>query len=310
VLRSLTRVAARAQAVHIETGNVVQGIVGGHPVHASSRLAVVVASVAALGASLGLSHTARAGATVNVVVLMEHGQGTASMAQPYLNKFIALAAQPPNNFDPASTGKYFTDRLLAEAYIKSDSPRYGIFSLPAFLELRRAYNMDVLGEAKINAGGEQYFIVSMKQGSLADCKGKTLATDHLQIPSDEKFIEKVVASGAFTKADFSIVQTKRFGQAGNDVINGNAECALINDAQLANGQKSNAALKAVWSSAKLPAMAVVAFPSAPPAEKATFQGSLPNLCAGAAAAQVCTPIGVLSINSNAAQFQAIIAKYP
>jgi hypothetical protein len=260
--------------------------------------------------SFGFADTAKAGATVNVVVLMEHGQGTASMAQPYLNKFIALAAQPPNNWDPASSGKYTTLRPDAEAYIKSDNPRYGIFSLPAFLELRRSHNLDVLGEAKINAGGQQYFIVSVKQGSLADCKGKTVATDHLQLPSDEKFIEKIVAAGAFTKADFSVVQTKRFGQAVNEVTNGNAECALINDAQLASGQKSNASLKTVWSSAMLPAMAVVAFPSAPAAEKTAFQGSLPNICTGAAAAQVCTPIGVLSINNNAAQFQAIIAKYP
>jgi hypothetical protein len=241
---------------------------------------------------------------------MEHGQGTASMAQPYLDKFIALAAGAPNNWDAASSGRYTTTRADADAYIKSASPHYGIFSLPAFLELRKTYNLEAIGEAKTNAGGEQFFIASIKQGSLADCKGKTLATDHLQTPSDEKFIEKIVAAGGFTKGDFTIVQTKRFGQAVNEMINGNAECVLIHDAQLASAQKGNAAVKAVWSSAKLPAMVLAAFPSAPAAEKATFASSLPNICTGAAAGSVCAPVGLLSISNNAAASQGHVSKYP
>jgi hypothetical protein len=279
-------------------------------VRVTARSAVAVASLAVLGAGLGLADTARAGATVNVVVLKEHGMGTATQAQPYLDKFIALAGQPPNGWDPASSGRYTTDRGAADAYIKSANPHYGIFSLPAFLALRKTYNLDVVGEAKTNSGGEQYSIASLKQGSLADCKGKTLATDHMQTPDDVKFIEKVVADGAFTKADFKIVETKRFSQAVNEMINGNAECVLIHEAQLTHAQQSNPGLKALWSSAKLPGMAVVAFPSAPAGEKTTFQGSLPNICSGAAVKQVCDPIGVLSINGNAAQYQAIIAKYP
>jgi hypothetical protein len=246
---------------------------------------------------------------VKVVVLKEHGIGTASQAQPYLDKFIALAAQPPNNWDAASTGKYFTDRALAEGWIKSDGPHYGIFSLPSFLALRKTHNLEVVGEAKTDSGGEQYFVASIKQGSLADCKGKTLATDHLQTGDDEKFIEKIVAAGAFTKGDFTIVQTKRFGQAVNEMINGNAECVLIHEAQLAAGKKTNGAVKDVWASAKLPGMPIVAFPSAPAAEKTTFQGSLPNICTGAGT-QVCKDIGVLAINNNAAQYQAVIGKYP
>jgi hypothetical protein len=262
-----------------------------------------------LGAGLGLAHTAKAGAVVKVVVLMERGVGTPSAAQPYLNQFMGTAGQL-NGWDPASSGMYFTNRPQAEAWIKSDSPYFGIFTLPAFLALRRNLKLDVIGEAKTNTGGEQYFIASLKQASLADCKGKTLATDHLQTPDDEKFIEKVVAAGAFTKADFTVVPTTRFLQANSHLSNGNAECVLIHDAQLAALQKSNSSAKVVWSSAKLPGLAVVAFPNAPAAEKAAFQASLPKICQGNNQS-VCSAVTLLALNSaSQATYQTVINAYP
>ena len=81
-------------------------------------------------------------------------------------------------------------------------------------------------------------MVSKTAGSLGDCKGKRLATDHFD---DPKFIEKVVAAGAFKPGDFTVVTTKRFGEAGRKIISGDADCALIDDAQLADVIKLDAA---------------------------------------------------------------------
>ena len=62
--------------------------------------------------------------------------------------------------------------------------------------------------------------------------------------------EKVVAAGAFKMTDFTVVPTTRFGQAGTTLLNGGAECALIDDAQLAALAKTpgGADVKTVWSS--------------------------------------------------------------
>ena len=229
-------------------------------------------AVVSLGAGLFASPVASAGSPVAVIVLKEHGVGTPSLAQPYLDKFIGIAAQL-NGWDPATKGRYETKRPAAEAWIKAEAPHYGIFSLAAFLADRKAYNLEPIGQATMaSGGGQQYFIVSKNQGSTSpSCKGKTLATDHAD---DVKFNDSVVAAGAFKMSDFTVVPTTRFGQAGTTMLNGGAECALIDDAQLVEFNKAaNGAGKQVWSSAKLlPPMVVAAFPSAPAAR----EGGLPG----------------------------------
>ena len=259
--------------------------------------------VAATGAVSGAAFAG--GPTVKVILLREHGVGTSSTVQPYLDKFIATAAQQ-NGWDPASAGRFEAKRASAQAWIQGNDPHYGIFSLAAFLALRKQYNLEPIGSATLDTGGgEQYFIVSTSQSTLAGCKGKQLATDH----DDQAFVEKVVADGQFTMGDFTVVPTKRFGEAGFKVINGAAECALIDDAQLADLKKTSPSINVAWTSAKLPPMPVVAFPAAPAAEKAAFQQSLPKICP--TDPDTCKSVGLKVLtNANAQAYQAIIGKYP
>ncbi len=259
-----------------------------------------------LGAAL-FAAPASAGSPVAVIVLKEHGVGTATQAQPYLTKFIGIAAQQ-NGWDPASKGQYETTRAGADAWIKAETPHYGIFSLAAFLAARKAYNLEPIGSATMaTGGGQQYFIVSKTADSLAACKGKQLATDH----EDQAFVEKVVAAGAFKMADFTVVPTTRFGQAGTKLLNGEVECALIDDAQLASlgNAPGGAAVKTVWTSAKLPPMVIAAFPSAPAAEKAAFKDSLPKICQGSGQ-QTCTQVGLQTLTTASAQdYAGVVAAY-
>jgi hypothetical protein len=265
-------------------------------------------AVVSLSAGLFAGPVASAGNPVAVIVLKEHGVGTATQAQPYLDKFIAIAAQQ-NGWDPASKGHYETSRGNADTWIKAETPHYGIFSLAAFLANRKAYNLDPIGSATMaTGGGQQYFIVSKTADSLAACKGKQLATDH----EDQAFVEKVVAAGAFKMADFTVVPTKRFAQAGTMVLNGGAECALIDDAQLAALKQAPGGVdaKTVWStSSPLPPMVVAAFPSAPAAEKTAFQASLPKICQGGGQ-QTCNQVGLQTLTTASAQtYAAVVAAY-
>lgn len=258
--------------------------------------------------ALGLTATqAGAGDTVGVLVLKEHGVGSAAQAQPYVEKFVAMAAK--QNGWAGAKGQYHTTRNNADAFISAEKPHYGILSLAAFLDYRGKHNVEVIGSAQVaRSGGQQYYLISKSASDLAGCKGQSLASDHAD---DPKFIEKVVAKGAFKLGDFTLVKTTRPVQTIKKVIGGDATCALVDDAQLAEVGKieGGSAVKSVWSSDKLPPMVVVAFPSAPAAEKKGFQSSLGKLCEGEAKAS-CTEVGILSLKSaGASDYASVVDAY-
>ncbi len=261
---------------------------------------------AGLAAAFGLAATALAGGNVNVVVIKEHAVGSTSTAQPYLDKLIEVTVK--ENGWSGGTGKFFTKRGDAEGWIGSDKPSYGIISLGAFLEYQGKYKIEGIGEALVaQGGGQQYFFISKSAGDVNGCKGKKLASDHAD---DPRFIDKVVAGGAFKLGDFTLEKTTRPVQTIKKVMNDEADCALIDDAQLAElGKMGAGGVKQVWASAKLPSMIVAAFPSAPEAERKAFQASLPKICAGAGA-QVCKDVGLQALTSGApGSLSGIVAAY-
>jgi hypothetical protein len=258
-------------------------------------LALAVAATA-LGSVMGLvPGSAQAGGPIGILVLKEHGIGSAAQAQPYVDKLVTVTATL-NQWSGGAKGEYHTTRDGAKGFISSADPHYGIFSLAAFLGLRETYKLEVVGQALVSrAGGQQYFIVSKDAGDLAGCKGKTLATDH---GDDTRFIDGVVARGAFRLADFTLVPTKRPLQTIKKVVSGDAVCALIDDAQNSELGKIEGAgnVKVVWTSDKLPPMVIAAFPSAPSAEKKTFQTNLPKVCEGDGKS-ACSEVGMQALRS-------------
>lgn len=263
---------------------------------------------AALIAALALTPLAAdAGDSVNILILKEHGVGSASTAQEYVDKLVARVAGL-NEWTVAS-GKYVTSRSAGKTYIKESDPHFGILSLGAFLDLRGANKLEVVGSAEVTGGGgRQYFIVSASQTTLAGCKGKTLGTDH---GDDVRFVDKVVGQSDFSLADFTVEDTRRPMKTVNAVARGEVDCALIDDAQqaaMANVEGGDA-VKVVWSSDKLPPMVVVAFPSAPAAERKSFQANLGSVCSGDGAA-ACKEVGLASLaKADEAVYADVIADY-
>jgi hypothetical protein len=247
------------------------------------------------------------GGSVGVLVLKEHGIGSAAQAQPYVDKFVAIAAK--QNGWSSAKAQFQTTRAAADTFVQAEKPHYGILSLAAFLGLKGKYNLDVIGQVAVaRAGGQQYFLISKSAADLAGCKGKRLATDHAD---DAKFVENVVFGGKLKLADFTLVPTTRPLQGIKKVAGGEAECALVDDAQLAELSHLEGAegVRSVWSSDKLPPMAVVAFPSAPAAERTAFKASFGKLCDGDAKA-ACAEVGIQSFKGAAeSDYAAVIAAY-
>ncbi len=246
-------------------------------------------------------------ATVWILVVKEHGVGSPTLVQPYLDRFVAIAAEQNGWAD--AKGQYYNNRSAAEAFIQAHHPHYGIFSLPVFLALRARYGLDVLGQVAVSlAGGRQYYLISKSAVDLAGCKGKTVVSDHTD---DARFIERVVAGGRFTLADFTVVEAQRPLQTIAKVINGDAVCALIDDAQLAElpHLEGADALRTVWKSAELPPMVVTAFPAAPEAERKQFQEHLADLCDNDGQS-ACAEVGIVSLKAaSATEYAAVVAAY-
>jgi hypothetical protein len=263
------------------------------------------AVAAAALATLALAPVAAdAGDQVNVLILKEHGVGSAASAQEYVDKLIASVARQ-NGWD-AAAGKYQTSRRLAKSWIKDNDPHYGIMSLGAFLDLRGSHKLEVIGKAEVSGGGgRQYFVVSASEGSLAGCKGKTLGTDH---GDDTRFIDKVVSGDDFDLADFSVEDTRRPMKTIKAAARGEVACALIDDAQKASMAKAGGGdLKVVWTSKELPPMAVVAFPAAPGAEKKGFSSNLSKVCTGAGAS-ACKEVGLSALSPASERDYADVIK--
>jgi hypothetical protein len=244
---------------------------------------------------------------VPIVVLKEHGVGNQALAQPYLVRMVALAAK--QNDWPAGNGKYFTSRSAAEAFIKSARPHYGILSLPAFLALRKTYDLDVIGRVAVSlAGGRRYYLISKTANSLADCKGQTLATDH---GDDPHFIDAIVFAGQAKLDDFKLVPTQRPLQTIKSVMTDKARCALIDDAQkdqLEHLHDKNA-VRVVWESEELPPMPVVAFRTAPQAERERFKRNLDAVCNGEGKS-ACAEVGIDDLTgADDAEYAALVKAY-
>lgn len=231
---------------------------------------------------------------VSIIVVKEHGVSAASYAQPYVDKFADRAAQV--NGWPQVKGSYLTKRSEAEAFLQTNKPQYGIFSLPAFLALRQKHQLRVVGQVSAAlVGGQQYFLISSTAADLKGCKGKTLATDHAD---DPRFVDRVVAGGQFTLKDFQLVTTQRPLQTIRKVVVGEAVCALVDDAQLAELAhiEGAGALHPVWKSAPLAPMPLVAFPQTSEAERKRFQDNLVKLCDDDAKS-ICEEVGIQSLRT-------------
>ena len=270
----------------------------------AAELALVGLCICAV-LSLGAAAPAAAPAH-SFVVLREYGIGSANRAQPFLDQLLRVVAE--QNHWPKATGKYFSERAPALTFVREEKPDFGILSLAAYLALKEPLSASVIGEvAAPQAGGKQYVLVSKQAHALADCTGHRLATT---FASDAKFVDRVVAGGAFKLADFTLVAAQRPLEPLKQVIRDEADCALIDDAQLAAAAhiERGAEVRTVWRSAELPGMAVVAFPRADAAAVKSLKQSLPGLCAKAK--QACESVGIALIRSSSDErYRALLAQY-
>jgi len=240
------------------------------------------------------------------VVLREYGVGTASRAQPYLDELLRIVAE--QNHWSKATGRYFSERAPALSFVREEKPDFGILSFSAYLALEEQLSASVIGEVLApQAGGRRYFLVSKRAQTQKECIGKRLATT---FAAEAKFIDRVVAEGAFGLADFTLVAAQRPLEPLKQVLRDEADCALIDDAQLAATAhvERGGEIHSLWRSAELPGMPVVAFSRANATAQKSLKQSLAGLCLKAK--QACASVGIDLIRPSSDQrYHALLARY-
>ena len=270
------------------------------------KVSLFLGALTTLAGFTAATHS-QAGDPVHVLVLKEQGIGSAAQAQPHVDQLIEIAAEK-NGWAQAS-GKYITRRKRAKKYIAAKAPKFGMVSLGAFLGLRASTGMEAIGSVSVaRGGGEQYFVVGKSGSDLSACRGKKLASNHA---GDTKFVDQVVANGAFKLADFELMKTRRPVQTIKKVIKDKAACALIDDSQKAELAhiQGGSELRTLWSSSKLPPMVVVAFSGATGAERAKFSQTLGSLCGGTGKSY-CDKVGIRTLKATSSStYKGVIAQY-
>ena len=241
----------------------------------------------------GVSAASAAGSRTAILVLKEHTVGSTSQAQQFVDRLMARVQKVAHLED--AHGAFYNHRKRARPRITAEQPSFGIMSLAAYLGLRDEFGLRVIGKAVVaQSGGQQYFLVSSSASSLGECKGQSVISDHFD---DPRFVENVVSGGDFKLADFQRVDARRPVQTLKKVINKEASCALVDDAQLDYAARldGGSSLQTVWSSKKLPALLVVAFKGADARASAQLKKGLSKICSGAGET-VCKEAGIESLS--------------
>ena len=105
-----------------------------------------------------------------------------------------------------------------------------------------------------------------------------MATDHAD---DPRFVERVVSGKAFVLGDFQLVETQRPLQAIKKVLTGEAECALVDDAQMAElPHRGRRGHPFGLGERQVPSMTLVAFGSDAAGARKKFSDGLSRVCDG------------------------------
>jgi ABC-type phosphate/phosphonate transport system substrate-binding protein len=259
------------------------------------------AFVCTIFASLVMAAAPAAWAGAKDFVIYTPGMGgTAQQAKPYLETFFRQLESSIGWPKGSARGEYFEDQKEAVAYIEKSKPGFGLLSPGLYLELacNRANAPDLLAAVVgvTNAASSGRFHVVVKDGptkSLEELKGKRLTSNHLQ---NRAFVSRVVFAGKID-ADkfFQLKETNSPIKPFKDVDRGEADAALVDDAQLAHMKELpfGKELRVVYSSEPLPPFPVVYFPKvAKPAERDAMKRALLGMCASGGGAQVCKSLQI------------------
>jgi ABC-type phosphate/phosphonate transport system substrate-binding protein len=191
------------------------------------------------------------------------------------------------------------------------NPKFAITSLGLYLELRSQHNLVPVVQPRIKGRtSERYRVMVQKDKykSLDELKGKTLGGTVLEEPA---FIGKIVFAGKYDPASFFVLKPSNQAiRALRALDKGELDAVIVNEQQFGalGSLHREKPLEAVFESAEIPLMGVVANSAATTAEeRARFGKALEGMCTDAEGKKLCELFGVESfVNVDAAVFEPMV----
>jgi len=236
--------------------------------------------------------------------LIEHAGsgGTQQQAAPFVAKFLRYAEAalgwPANSVN----GDFFSEPADALSAIAAKKPGFGMLDPDQLLELRKKESVEVLASAtgKNQLGKLHLVVKNPAYKTLADLKGKTVVSNHLQ---SARFLSKVVFDGKIdVKTHFAkLTEAPGMLKGVKSVDRGEADATLLSEEELvALKGMAYPDLHVIWSSETLPPTAVVAFGKNVQAkDKDAFGKMLLKMCADPKGAPVCKELDIVKFTPPA-----------
>ena len=236
--------------------------------------------------------------------LIEHAGsgGTQQQAAPFVAKFLRYAETALGWPANSVSGDFFSEPADAIAALAAKKPGLGMLDPDQLLELRKKESIEILASAtgKNQLGKLHVVVKDPAYKKLADLKGKTLVSNHLQ---SARFLSKVVFDGKIDiKTHFGkLVEAPGMLKGVKSVDRGEAEATLLSEEELvALKGMAYPDLHVIWSSETLPPTAVVAFgKNAQAKDKAAFGKMLFKMCADPQGAPVCKELDIVKFTPPA-----------
>lgn len=198
----------------------------------------------------------------------------------------------PNSFDSQFTAKIDECRTL----MGEKHPKFAFASLGLYLEMRASHHLLPVSQPRIKGHSSERYRVMVRKGtfrSLDELKGKTLGGTVLE---ETAFIGKIVFAGKYDPASFFVLKPANQAiRTLRALDKGDLDAVILNDSQysgLASLHLENP-LEAVFTSAEIPLMGVVADSSATTGEeRARFGTALAEMCVDPEGKKLCELFGV------------------
>jgi ABC-type phosphate/phosphonate transport system substrate-binding protein len=226
--------------------------------------------------------------------------GSSTAAQPFLQTFFREIEKALSWPARSANGEYFEDPKAATDYIEKQKPGFAMLSPGLFLELACAKSgapeplLSVVGVTAATSSGKYHLVAkSPAIKTVDDLKGKHVTSNHLQ---NRVFVSRVIFAGKVdAEKFFQLKETNSPIKPFKDVDRGEAEAALIDDAQLAHMKELpfGRDLHVVFSSEAVPPFPVVAFPKVvKPAEREAMKKALLGMCGQGGGGEVCKSLQI------------------
>lgn len=268
------------------------------------RVFLTLSLVACLAPKVGMAKPASNKGTTGFAVLYPYAGAQAQQAGPALQKFGAQIAKKGGWAN--AQGQIFSRRAALRKALTQGSLQADALILPlsAYLDLKQSHpRWKASHEVSLVSPQQGQFFLVTTDAKRSSCAGAKVATNHLD---ESPFLSQVVSGGSQVFAQMQWVQQRRPIQVLKTLIRGQAQCALIDQAQLEAARQlpGGAATKVLWSSPKLPSMVAVLRK-----QEGAWKKVLGTLCRGASS-PVCQEVGLLGFDKlSASRIRTIERQY-